>query len=318
VTVKKLLTNIFYYCLYNSNDFLVAGYSCDGGLCDLNKVSAIEGTISDLSAKLIAGLNSKGAKVQELTQERIILAHLDAQSYFNENYVDLFDFCFRLQQRIKCANQKPHPAELQAISKACQKVMRALKKGVEDDDDRLIVRSEFIGPAYQYSHGLSVYFPWFKPMKSDFWPQEYNQYQFIKTRADAKKTSWSDFLETYFETTRRHTRMEEFTKAKAPGFENETRRTGQAEFQDDLVEAFATAMFNSNGQLSKPGPDSSQGDGCDCQSIKNHPPFTREPQREGAAAYMDAKIPVSQSLLRDPTFTLDKERPTFALDGLIE
>jgi hypothetical protein len=316
--VKKLVKNIFHYCLYNSNDFLVAGYSCDGGLCDLNKVSAIEGATSDLAAKLIAGLNSEDVKMRELIQERIVLAHLDAQSYFNENYVDQFDFCFRLQQRIESTNQKPLPSELQAISTACLNVMNVLKKGVEGNDDQLIIRSEFIGPAFQYSHGLSVYFPWFRPMKSEFWPQEYNKYKFVKARADANETSWSDFLKHYFDVTRRHTRMEEFTKAEAPGFENEIRRTGQVDLQDDLLEAFSTAMFNANGQLSKPGPDSSQGAGCDCQSIKNYPPFTREPQQSGVAAGSDARIPVSQTLLRDPSFTLDKERRTFVLDGLIE
>jgi hypothetical protein len=342
-SVKGLIKNIFHYCLYNCYDFLVGGYSCDGCLCDLNKVGELKGPISDLSEKLIEGLNSTDLKTQTLVRDLILLAHLDAQSYFNENYSDQFDFCFRLQQRIELDNQNPLPAELQAISTACQDVMEVLKKGIEGDDDRLIVRSEFVGPAYQYSHGLSVYFPWFKPINSElgrkFWPEEYQEYKFFKVLKERGKTTWSDFLATYFEKSRRQTRLNEFAKAKEFAkaavlasqerdaeirkrltvFKNEEKPTGQVGIQADLLEAFATAVFNHDGQLEKPDPGSSQGAGCDCQSIKNYPPFTREPQQKGVVDGESRNIPVSPTLVADAlTFKPDAETPTFVLDGLIE
>lgn len=316
VDIKGLLKNIFHYCQYNAIDFQVAGYSSDLCLCDLNKVSEIEGAVSDLSIKLIAGLGSGTEQTGKQVREHILLSHLKAQSYFNENYSDLFDFCFCLRKRLETASQTGLPAELQAVSAACDRVMEVLQRGVEGNDDRLIVRSEFVGPAYQYSHGLSIYFPWSKPIKTVFWPEEYDQYRFIKNaRPGQERRSWSDFLATYFEETRRDTRLDEFTAIQAPGVENETR---DLDFQEELLEAVSTGVFNTEGQLDhtegKPGPDSSQGSGCDCQSIKNFPLFTRKRQ---AREIPDGKVPVLPGSLQDPTFTLnDEERPTFALDGI--
>jgi hypothetical protein len=315
--VKKLLKNFFHYCLYNAYDFLVAGYSSDLCLCDLNRVSSLEGPLSKLSMRLKAGLNLKNPEARRIVRERILLAHLDAQSYFNETYVDIFDFCFRLKQRFQSDNQEELPAKFKAIVNACKNVMKVLKKGVEGDDDRLIVRSDFVGPVYQYSHGLSIFFPWSKPIKRNFWPVTYNQYKFVTALGGFKK-SWSGFLADYFDGTRRQTRVEEFTKTEAPGFEAETK---PLEFQGVLLEAFATGVFNGDGQLGpgdgKPGPGSSLSAGCDCQSIKNYPAFTRASQSAGAANGKRGIIPVSPTFLPDPSFTPD-DGLTFALDGLTE
>lgn len=321
--VKGLLKNIFHYCLYNSYDFLVAGYSCDGCLCDLNKVKKLTEPVSQLSDGLVKGLNSNDPQTQKLVRERILLAHLDAQSYFVENYTDLFDFCFRLKQRIEFEAEKQLPEEVQAISTACESVMKMLKKGVEGADDGIIVRSEFVGPAYQYSHGLSVYFPWLRPLETElermFWPKKYQEYKFFRTLKEAKKTAWSDFLAAYFESTRRHTRAAEFAQSKAPGFENEAKSAGSAGLQSDLLEAFATAVFNQDGELQKPDPDNSNGPGCDCQSIKNYPPFTREASVGGLAHGKDGNVMVSPTLVDDkPTFQPDASQPTVILDGLIQ
>jgi hypothetical protein len=310
--VKGLLTNFFHYCLYNGNDFLVAGYSCDLCLCDLTKVQTVEGPISKLSVKLREALTGKDKNVR-IVRESILLAHLDAQSYFNENYTDIFDFCFRLKKRLQDASGKPIPAKVKEITEACTNVMKVLRRGDKNKDNGLIVRSDFVGPLYQYSHGLSVYFPWSKPLKSEFWPEEYDKYQFIdRARQVAKESSWSDFLATYFEQTRRATRMAEFGETRAPGSEIEAKKLG---FKETLLGAFVTGMFNGDGLLTKPGPDSTQGAGCDCQSIKNYPPFTRDPQLRGTPA---AKIPVTPNSLDDPSFKPDQTGPSFALDGLGE
>ena len=58
----------------------------------------------------------------------------------------------------------------------------------------MILKSCHSGPAVQYSHGLSVYFPWSKVIPS------YKDLEF------AKATNWLTFLTRYTEKTRRHMR----------------------------------------------------------------------------------------------------------------
>ncbi|HEX7957393.1 MAG TPA: clostripain-related cysteine peptidase, partial [Pyrinomonadaceae bacterium] len=54
--VKDLVTKVFYYILYNSYDFQLAGYSFDLCLCDLTKVGEAGEAVSRLSAALKAAL----------------------------------------------------------------------------------------------------------------------------------------------------------------------------------------------------------------------------------------------------------------------
>src|SRR2546430_15141028 len=96
--------------LRNSYDFELAGYSFDLCLCDLKKVKELTTPLKALSNTLKGGLTDRLAK------ECILLAHWYAQSYWNESYIDIYDFCFRLDER--CAKAKQGNGKLQAIHKA--------------------------------------------------------------------------------------------------------------------------------------------------------------------------------------------------------
>jgi hypothetical protein len=62
------------------------------------------------------------------------------------------------------------------------------------DGNHVIVKSCFVGEKYQYSYGLSVYFPWSR-IDDDYLKDEF-----------AVTTGWSEFLELYVATTRREMR----------------------------------------------------------------------------------------------------------------
>jgi hypothetical protein len=200
--MKELVKEIWTHCYLNSYDFQLAGYSFDVCLCDLNKVQEIGTPLKELSSELIKGLADPVAK------ERILLAHWDAQSYWQESYTDLYDFCFRLHKR--CEDAKPASektrATLQSIQEKCDKVIAVLTSG----DANLVIRSDFTGPALQYSHGLFIFFPWSEPGNRQFWLREYGSYKF-------KETSWRQFLDRYFQNTIRQPRGYEHHSSK--GFE---------------------------------------------------------------------------------------------------
>ena len=200
--IKELVKEIWTCCYLNSYDFQLAGYSFDLSLCDLRKAREILTPLKELSSELIKGL------ADPVANERILLAHWDGQSYWKDRYTDLYDFCFRLYKRChdaKPANEKTG-ARLQAIQEKCDKVIRVLTSG----DDKLVIRSDFTGPAHQYSHGLFVLFPWSEPGNRQFWLKEYRSYKF-------EETSWRKFLDRYFQNTVRPPRGYEHHSSK--GFE---------------------------------------------------------------------------------------------------
>jgi hypothetical protein len=280
--VKRLFTDIFSYCLYNSYDFNVAGYNFDVSLCDLNKVSETQVPLSDLSQHLIAGLTYPQEEERKRIQERILLAHLDAQSYWLENYTDLRDFCLCLKRRFNDAAPGSLPEEFKTkILSACDAMIEVLRReddhsdgqrGVSPRVDRLIVRSQFAGALSQYSHGLSVFFPWSQPAK--FWP-EYKKYRFSVKHVG---TRWSEFLDTYFKETQRKQRAEEDSEVISEGVTDRTleavdKPARRAKMKDIFLAKFATNVLQSSGHLAgaKGSATDSQGDSLDFLSIKNYP-----------------------------------------------
>ncbi len=226
--INELVKEIWSCCYLSSYDFQLAGYSFDLSLCDLSKVHEIKTPLKELSSALIKGLTDP------VSRERILLAHWDAQSYWKENYTDLYDYCFRLYQR--CEDAKPANgktrATVQSIQKTCDEVIRVLTSG----DNNLVIRSGFTGPAHQYSHGLFVFFPWAEPRNRQFWLDEYGRYRF-------KETSWRQFLDRYFENTMRQPRSYEHHSSN--GFE------GKAGLDEILLENIPGHDLNCEAQLGK-------------------------------------------------------------------
>ena len=275
--VKALVKDIWSHCYLNSYDFQLVGYSFDLCLCDLNKVREIKTPLRDLSLELAEGL------ADPLAKERILLAHWDAQSFWEDSYTDLYDFCFRLRERCvdveACAGESG--ARLRSIRERCEALMRVLASG----DEQFVIRSAFTGPAYQFAHGLFVYFPWAEPGNTYFWLEEYGNYRF-------KETGWREFLQRYFQDTMRQARGTE--RHSSEGFES---RFGLDEV---LLEHIPSRDFNRDAQqLGRGGFMSARQrspkrknfprGGSGSSSVNNHTPSTRGPVGERGAQQQGSK-----------------------------
>jgi hypothetical protein len=194
--VKDILKGVQSLSFYNAHDFSDAGFSADLSMCNLHKdkVGRLKDALQTLVAELKEGLK-KGAR------DPILLAHWASQSYFGESYTDLYDFCECLQKH--CPEGGSHPG----IWKASAEVKRVLeserceKDSKTDPDglfDQLIVFSDYYGPAYQHSNGLSIYFPWRAPVANVM--TNYANYKFTE---EFEPNSWMSFLNDYFFMTKR-------------------------------------------------------------------------------------------------------------------
>ncbi|HMG72142.1 MAG TPA: clostripain-related cysteine peptidase [Pyrinomonadaceae bacterium] len=323
--IRAMVKKIFAYVLKTSGDFQLAGYSFDLCLCDLRAVGSLTEPVRALSQLLIDGLNLKkpdsdGKIVDDpCVKDRILLAHWDAQSFWGESYTDLYDFCFCLRRRCEQAESGRQEVKklFSDIATACTTVITQLENEDEDNSERrdayrakLVVSAEFAGPDYQYSHGLSVYFPWSQPDNRKFWELEYPRYKFN----DPAKGLWMQFLNAYFERTQRKPFADEQIQAK-PG-----KAVKETNFEQQLLEEISnlpfklsrplggaalgdgdaglekpvgsSALGDGDAGLEKPVGSSALGDGdagldkpvgssalgaaCGCPSIKNYPPFTSD------------------------------------------
>jgi hypothetical protein len=270
VDVVKLVNSIQQLSLHNSTDFMFSGLSADLCLCSLQpeKINELTVPIQNLTTALKAGLRDPRAL------ELITMAHLKAQSYWQETYTDLYDFCLCLEP--KCDSTNAIQAEMK---KACTDV----KNKLAESPDNLVVQSDFFGPLFQYSHGLSIFFPWSEPIDDGLGDDMLARYKNYTFTTELKQDSWLSFLKDYFEITRRFSREEEDGSIKVarngtklstsiiPGANGTTGAT----FITDRGEALAKPE-KASPALEKASPSLDMG--CTC-SIKNIPmKFFRSPR----------------------------------------
>jgi hypothetical protein len=270
---------------------MFSGLSADLCLCSLDEanVEALEQPMENLVTALKNAMKppvgwdpDKDWRGKEL----IKLAHLEAQSYFQETYTDLYDFCFCLSRR--CDQDQPIQQEWKAdfdvaiknLREACNAVVDALKETPlearkENTPYSVVVHSDHFGPLFQYSHGLSIFFPWTRPVQEepivldDNVLTRYEKYEFTKALG---KASWLSFLDAYFTGTRRKSREDE------DGVKKIEAATASPNGNGSIVGIPANAAIinalkdgprlgNESPSL-KDGPR--LGTGCTC-SIKNYP-----------------------------------------------
>ena len=284
--VQKLVEKLYFLCMHNSTDFVDAGYSADLVLCNLDpeKLVELRKAIEGLVGQLTKHLGSDPSLVKDL----ILLAHLESQSFYSENYTDLYDFCACLAQR--CENAKTGDealaTDLEKIAKACENITGLLSI-VSDPDrskrfDSVIVHADNFGSQYQYARGFSIYFPWSEPRDTNPTRVEsqdaltkslissgnaftnYQTYLFNEEAKAATGDSWAAFLKAYFDATLRAPRL-------APSDKNNNLinfgllNTVETSFMLALREKKRTPELKRTPEEGAP---------CLCPSIKNYPDFS--------------------------------------------
>lgn len=245
--VQDLMEKLYYLSLYNATDFVMSGYSQD--LCLTQLATEKFDTLKESLPKLVKAL--KDGLQDQRVMELIQLAHLKSQSFWQEDYTDLSDFC-------QCLSDSVEDTGLQGdIKTACDSMIQVLKADSSKPSPQLIVKSDNFGWEYQYSRGLSVYFPWSAPI-GDVGVSFEEAYKIYKFTTEFSEDPWLSFLVTYFEKTKREPQKD----------------SGRDVFDNDNKSILDS--FSVDGSLNKPTggfnkPTGGSGIDCGCPSIKNYP-----------------------------------------------
>ena len=180
VTVEAARAIVDEYVSFYSS-YWMAGLSVTQSALNVTKVEELQRHINRLAQamekELVAESKDESlAPAERSLENALLLAHWEAQSYNGEQYVDLYDFCDCLQRR------GPSPQ----IYKRCQ----TLKDFIHDE---FVLNSCYCGAIYQYSYGVSIYFPWAEIAPS-YWNLDF---------VDEKAPGWGRFLKAYTQLTRR-------------------------------------------------------------------------------------------------------------------
>jgi hypothetical protein len=174
---RQLATNVVEEYVNFYADYSLGGLSVDQAALNVGEAAALRELVDLFADAMRAELEKDD---NQPFKDNIILAHWKAQSFNGELFVDLVDFCNCLLERHKTG-----------------KVFELGSKLIGFVHDRFVVKSCYSGPVYQYSHGVSIYFPW---SRVDF---EYQNLDFVDPEG---KKGWVGFLDAYTNLTRREPR----------------------------------------------------------------------------------------------------------------
>jgi hypothetical protein len=141
--------------------------------------------------------------------ERVILSvHWKCQSYMYDQNVDLGDFCELLDRECGLVAEDLGQGDdlkvLGKVQKECRNVLKHLQEAV--------ILSGFSGGGYQYSNGVSVFFPWSR----EGYEVSRKNYESLWFAKETNWLPWTEFLKKYlYEVSLR--RCEEVSIDAAPG-----------------------------------------------------------------------------------------------------
>lgn len=247
---KVVAEAVLKVCARSLLDFTLMERSSEQAIFDVNKFgrkSKLVKAVKKLSDALQEGLKFYDDPPFELrypiVRDVVRLARLEAQAYWAETFVDLYDFCELLVLRCndvlcnlqslakKLTSKSPikkraTPAQvkqivleweplqkLEAIAKACEEILRIFQ------NEHVVTRSYYVCSQLQYSHGVSIYFPWTLPEGPITFDREWTNEPIIKRPFDeyqdyefGKKYcgDWACTLEAFFRATLRNVRRVEY------------------------------------------------------------------------------------------------------------
>lgn len=201
-----------------------SGRSVDVGFCDLTKAEPLAEAVYELGFRLEKALKSKNKMLAKKIEQSILSAHFKCQTFVYEQCVDIRDFCETLLAECKAIREEngeilealensggKTAKEFAEMDKTISKISETCKDTMEKFDD-CVRKSLYLGAEFQYSNGLSLFFPWsyisFILAKGEYLSRDFAVGSKKKNEEKTGEPSgWTAFLETYLKKTLRPVRQ---------------------------------------------------------------------------------------------------------------
>ncbi len=172
----------------SQDSFTVGGASVDMAAWNLAKLDGLNTEFEKLADVLLECFKDSNSAVYRHMERAVLQAHWKCQAYMYDQNVDLGDFCELLRAEcVSLTRDLSHDVGeiLGKVVESCDRVLSEL--------NNVVILSGFSGGEYQYSNGISLFFPWsyVTYIESE---KYYKRLQFVAVGAGR---NWSRFLERY-------------------------------------------------------------------------------------------------------------------------
>ena len=189
----RILTEQFVKEFIRSQDsYTVGGVSVDMAAWDLCQLPYLAEAFDGLSENLLKCFEDPKTRLYRQMERVILQVHWKCQSYMYDQNVDLGDFCELLD--LECGRVAYELGEGEDVE-FLRGVVQQQCRTVLEELNRAVILSGFSGGGYQYSNGVSVFFPW----SCDAYEVSRENYESLWFAKDVqrKRLSWTDFLQKY-------------------------------------------------------------------------------------------------------------------------
>jgi hypothetical protein len=171
--------------------YTVGGVSVDMAAWDMSQFVDLSAGFDGLATALLICFEDKSSRIYRQTERVLLKVHWQCQSYMFDQNVDLGDFCELLDREIELVAKELGEGDgvdiLRLVQQQCRVVNEQLKLTV--------ILSGFSGGSYQYSNGVSVFFPWSR----EGYEVSRKNYESLWYSSDLGRDEapWTRFLTTY-------------------------------------------------------------------------------------------------------------------------
>ena len=175
----------------SQDSYTVGGVSVDMAAWDLSRFGYLADAFDGLAEALLLCFEVEDSRIYRQMERMVLQVHWKCQSYMYDQNVDLGDFCELMDQECERVAEELGDGDdieiLRMVQVACRNVLKQLEKAV--------ILSGFSGGGYQYSNGVSVFFPWSR----EGYEVSRKNYETLWFAEDVKRQrlSWTDFLKKY-------------------------------------------------------------------------------------------------------------------------
>ncbi|HXD34966.1 MAG TPA: clostripain-related cysteine peptidase [Pyrinomonadaceae bacterium] len=187
--------------IHSQDAYTVGGVSVDMAAWDLSRFGSLAIAFDQLSEALLGCFKNNDSRIYRQMERVILKVHWKCQSYMYDQNVDLGDFCELLDRECGLVAEELGGEDatiLKGLQKKCEQVLKELKEAV--------ILSGFSGGDYQYSNGVSVFFPWSR-QAYEVSRKNYESLMFARDTTKERplfakeikreRLSWNDFLKKY-------------------------------------------------------------------------------------------------------------------------
>ncbi len=186
---KHIAEEFVYKYINKQAQYAIGGVSVDMSAWNMSKLNILNNKFKGLVINLLKCFENENSLIYAKMRHILLQVHYDCQTYMCDQNIDLGDFCSLLKVEIeglKFDEAGNNHQLLKKLSTNCTEVMQAVKDS--------IILSGYSGGEYQYSTGISLFFPWSLPAY-EVTQIDYEQLSFVQ-KTEAGKL-WNKFLQIY-------------------------------------------------------------------------------------------------------------------------